>query len=95
MVAQFGAEGALDQGLLASARNTLDLRRRQRAVPDDLVENVSRDWRQDLGARLLGFRFAGHTASSCYALHTKFPTGSATVRDMRGIGDMADPCFTE
>src|SRR5688572_24659668 len=76
MVTQLGAEGALDQRLLEPARGGLDIRRRERTVPDDLVENVCRDRRQDLGARLLAFRFAGHIDSSCYAPHTKFRTPS-------------------
>jgi hypothetical protein len=45
MVAQLGAEGALDQRLLEPTRGGFYIRRRERALPDDLVENVSRDRR--------------------------------------------------
>ena len=46
--------------------------RGQRARTDDLLQDFSRNRRQDLGAGLLRFRFAGHMDSSCYAPHTKF-----------------------
>jgi hypothetical protein len=76
MVAQLGAEGALDQRLLKSTRRGFDVGCRERAVADNLVEDFSGDRRQDLGARFPRFRFAGHTDSSCYAPHTKFRTPS-------------------
>jgi hypothetical protein len=75
VVGQLTAERALDQCLLEPPRCGLDFLGRQRAVANNLIKDFCRDRRQYLGGRLLQFRFAGHTDSSCYAPHTKFLTG--------------------
>jgi len=74
MVRQLGAQRPLDQRFLEPTRRGFDVGRRERAIADNLIEDFSRDRRQDLGARLRRFRFAGHTDSSCYAPHTKSRT---------------------
>src|SRR5688572_13291392 len=75
MVGQLAAQRPLNQRLLEPPRRGLDFFGGQRSVTDDLIKDFSRDRRQHLG-RLLRFRFAGHTVSSCYAPHTKIPTPS-------------------
>jgi hypothetical protein len=73
---QLPAQRPRNQRFLEAPRRGLDFFGGQRAVPDDLIEDFSRDRRQNLGWPLLRFWFAGHTVSSCYASHTKFRTPS-------------------
>jgi hypothetical protein len=68
VVRQLAAEGPLDEGFLEASNGDVELLRRDRTLPDELVENLRRNGRQGRVERAFGF--AAHSYSSCYA-HTR------------------------
>ena len=77
VVAELGAQRALDQRLLERQRRGVDRLGAHRAG-HELVNELLRDRRQRRHGGLDGLGLARHTCSlsSCYASHTKYLTGS-------------------
>jgi hypothetical protein len=78
MVGQLASERALDDRFLKASDRRVELLVGNRALADELVENLRRN-RRERRLRGLPFRFAAHSYSSCYAPHTKFRTPSPNI----------------
>ena len=84
MVGELATERALDDGFLEPTDRRLELLVGDRALADELVENLRRNWRQGR-VRCQAFPFAAHSFSSCYAPHTKFRTPSRVDLTRLGV----------
>src|SRR5262249_29434275 len=89
MMRELTAQRALDQRLFEATDGCVELLRRDRPRPNELVQDLSGDRCQWCFANQGLTTRSGHTGSSCYAAHTKFlsragrPWGTGWVPDTR------------